>query len=78
MAAIGKNKKICISFDGIDYISSAGLRVVLMSGKKLTAAGGILALINMPQKIFQVFKMSGFDKILKIFGTFDESKQIFN
>lgn len=78
MDGIAKNKKICISFDSIDYISSAGLRVVLMSGKKLTGTGGVLALINMPDKIFQVFKMSGFDKILKICGTFEESKQLFN
>ena len=78
MDAGAKNKKICIAFDGIDYISSAGLRVVLMVGKNLAAAGGVLVLINMPQKIFQVFKMSGFDKILKICATFEESKQFFN
>ncbi|GHT90568.1 anti-sigma factor antagonist [Alphaproteobacteria bacterium] len=78
MAASDKNKKIAVRFDSISYISSAGLRVVLMLGKKLTAAKGTLVLINMPEKIFGVFKMSGFDKILKICPTIEEAKQFFN
>lgn len=78
MGAADENKKIAVSFDGIDYISSAGLRVVLMLGKKLGASGGALVLINMPEKIFAVFKMSGFNKILKICSTFEESKEFFN
>ena len=78
MDAINASKKIAIGFNEIDYISSAGLRVVLMAGKKLTSAGGVLVLINMPEKIFTVFKMSGFDKILKICTSFEESKPFFN
>ncbi|MDR1334751.1 MAG: STAS domain-containing protein [Holosporaceae bacterium] len=77
MAAADANGKIAISFDSIDYISSAGLRVVLMLGKKLKASNGTLVLINMPEKIFSVFKMSGFDKILKICANFDEAKPLF-
>ncbi|MDR2681549.1 MAG: STAS domain-containing protein, partial [Holosporaceae bacterium] len=57
MTAASANKKIAIRFSEIDYISSAGLRVVLMLGKKLTASNGILVLIDMPEKIFSVFKM---------------------
>jgi anti-anti-sigma factor len=78
MTAIDSNNKIAICFNEIDYISSAGLRVVLMAGKKLTSLNGRFALINMPEKIFAVFKMSGFDKILKIYPNFEESKQFFN
>lgn len=73
-----QNNKIVISFSQIDYISSAGLRVVLMLGKKLSASKGTLVLIDMPTNIFNVFKMSGFDKILKICANFEESKQFFN
>ena len=78
MAAAEANKKIALAFNAIDYISSAGLRVVLMLGKKLGASGGVLVLINMPEKIFAVFKMSGFDKILKICSSLEESKPFFN
>ncbi|MDR2646049.1 MAG: STAS domain-containing protein [Holosporaceae bacterium] len=78
MGAINSSNKIAICFNEIDYISSAGLRVVLMAGKKLTSLNGKLALIDMPEKIFSVFKMSGFDKILKIYPSLEESKSFFN
>ena len=72
------NNRIIISFGEIDYISSAGLRVVLMLGKKISASKGVLVLIDMSPNIFNVFKMSGFDKILKICANLEESKQFFN
>jgi anti-anti-sigma factor len=78
MGAIDSNNKIAICFNQIDYISSAGLRVVLVAGKKLTGLNGKFVLVNMPEKIFAVFKMSGFDKILKIYPSFEESKPFFN
>ena len=38
---------------------------------------GQLALTEMSEKIYEVFKMSGFDKILKIYPTFDDAKTSF-
>jgi anti-sigma B factor antagonist/stage II sporulation protein AA (anti-sigma F factor antagonist) len=70
--------KIVVCFSKIEYISSAGLRVILMVGKKLATTKGVLVLIEMPEKIFSIFKMSGFDKILKICSSFEEAKQFFN
>lgn len=78
MASVKDGAKIAIRFNEIDYISSAGLRVVLMAGKKVAASKGVLVLIDMPDKILQVFKMSGFDKILKICANFEEAKPFFN
>lgn len=78
MDASSKSSKISVCFEQIDYISSAGLRVVLMLGKKLAAAKGALVLFGMPEKIHTVFKISGFDKILKICASLEESKQFFN
>jgi anti-anti-sigma regulatory factor len=49
-----------------------------MAGKKLGASKGVLVIINIPDKILAIFKMSGFDKILKICSTFEESKTFFN
>ncbi|MDR2794682.1 MAG: STAS domain-containing protein [Holosporaceae bacterium] len=77
MAAANANKKIAIRFCEIDYISSAGLRVVLMLGKKITSLNGALVLTDMPDKIHSVFKMSGFDKILTICRSFEEAKGFF-
>ncbi len=70
--------QVMISFSEVNYISSAGLRVILMAGKKLNSTKGKLALINMPDKIYTVFKMSGFDKIIKIYTDFDTAKAAFD
>jgi anti-sigma B factor antagonist/stage II sporulation protein AA (anti-sigma F factor antagonist) len=77
MGAAQNSSQIAVRFHEIDYISSAGLRVVLMLGKKVAAANGALVLTDMPEKIFSVFKISGFDKILKICSSLEESQQFF-
>ncbi len=74
---ISNSSSVIISFSSIDYISSAGLRVILMTGKKVASNKGKLALTDMHAKIYEVFKMSGFDKILKIYPTFAEAKASF-
>jgi anti-anti-sigma factor len=52
--------KLVFDFADLDYISSAGLRVVLVAGKKLRAAQGKLALVGMRDVVREVFEMSGF------------------
>lgn len=65
--------KMIIAFDKIEYISSAGLRVILVYGKKMKAKNGYMALCGMNPKIEEVFQISGFSKILNIFGTVEEA-----
>ncbi|MBO4405407.1 MAG: STAS domain-containing protein [Alphaproteobacteria bacterium] len=78
MKIISDNKKIIISFSEISYISSAGLRVILVAGKKIASMKGQLALADMSEKIYEIFKMSGFDKILKIYPTYSEARSSFD
>lgn len=73
-----KNTKIIVSFSKINYISSAGLRVFLMSAKKIKTIQGTLILCDLAPKIFEVFKMSGFDKILNIEPSLNDAKQKIN
>ncbi len=61
----GTNKMV-LDFAKLDYISSAGLRVVLLAGKKLKAAGGKLALCELNQQIREVFAISGFITIFAV------------
>jgi anti-sigma B factor antagonist/stage II sporulation protein AA (anti-sigma F factor antagonist) len=65
----------CIVFDfsGMDYISSAGLRVVLLAGKRLKAAGGGIALAGMRDLVRDVFEMSGFISLFPVAATADEA-----
>ncbi|MEO1103181.1 MAG: STAS domain-containing protein [Pseudomonadota bacterium] len=53
-------RAMVFDFGKLDYISSAGLRVVLLAGKRIRAAGGALILCNMNAAIRDVFEISGF------------------
>ena len=59
---------LVLDFSGVQYISSAGLRSVLMLGKTLQDKGGALRLANLGGMVAQVFELSGFSTL---FPTFD-------
>ena len=50
----------------LEYVSSAGLRVILAAHKRLSASGQSLTLKNIRQEVRAVFDMTGFSKILTI------------
>ena len=50
----------------LEYVSSAGLRVMLATHKRLAASGQSLTLKNIRQEVRAVFDMTGFSKILTI------------
>ncbi|MBS0365530.1 MAG: STAS domain-containing protein [Proteobacteria bacterium] len=52
-----------IDLGGLEYIASAGLRVLLLTQKRVHAAGGRLRLINVRPPVHDVFHYAGFDKI---------------
>ncbi len=68
----GKNKML-IGCQDLEYISSAGLRVLITVAKKLRAGGKQLALCNLSEKIYQIFEISGFTAIFKIYPSRDEA-----
>ncbi len=53
-------KRLVIDFSGVEYISSAGLRVMLVTAKRLGAAGGALVLCALGEAVRQVFDLAGF------------------
>jgi len=55
-----------VDFGSLDYISSAGLGILLMTQRRLREAGKGLKLINMNKHIRDVFQYAGFDKIFEI------------
>ena len=50
----------------MEYISRAGLRVVLMTHKNITAKGGRFIIRNLTKEVRSVFDMTGFSRILTI------------
>ena len=63
---MGKFDSLIIDFTNLEYISSAGLRVLIATQKKLKPENIPMTIINVNDTINEIFRMSGFDKILKI------------
>ena len=59
-------RNIVFDFTNVEYISSAGLRVILKAAKQTRAVGGDMAIYGMREKIREVFEMSGFLNILTV------------
>jgi len=61
-----ENVDIDFDFTGVEYISSAGLRLVIALQKEATETGNKLVIKNINKVVAEVFKVSGLDKILTI------------
>lgn len=55
-----------LDFSELDYISSAGLGVLLGTQKRLGESGHSLRLVNLSKHIKDIFQYAGFDHIFKI------------
>ncbi|MCE5265763.1 MAG: STAS domain-containing protein [Deltaproteobacteria bacterium] len=64
-----KQRVLILDLEGLDYISSAGLRVLLFAAKRMKARGGVLFLARLQAGVKQVFEISGFSAILPIYDT---------
>ena len=62
---IGDTKNLILDVKGMEYISSAGLRVILSAQKKMQKIGS-MKVINVRDEIMEVFEMTGFADILVI------------
>lgn len=67
---------LILDFTRIDYLSSAGMRVLLSATKKLKAQKGGMVLFGLTEDVMEVIKMAGFDKILRIVSSEKEALQI--
>ena len=63
--SVGNTENLILDFAGIEYISSAGLRVLLGAQKRLQKSGS-MKLVNVSEDVMEVFEMTGFADILTI------------
>jgi len=62
----GGRNKLLIDMGGIDYLSSAGMRMLLSVAKKIKAHTGKFVLVAVTPNVMDILRMSGFDRILEI------------
>ncbi len=65
--------RLVVDLSGVDFTSSAGLRLLLNAVKDARARGGDLRLAAVQPDVMKVLKISGFTNILKLFENVDEA-----
>lgn len=64
--AFDENPNLVLDFKELDYVSSAGLRTLLMGQKTANAKSGTMVVRNVSEEIMEVFEMTGFSDFLTI------------
>jgi anti-anti-sigma factor len=63
------SSKLLVDFEALEYISSAGLRVLLSTAKRLSASGGSMHISGLNETVDEIFEISGFSTIFNVFPT---------
>ncbi|MBK5255703.1 MAG: STAS domain-containing protein [Vicinamibacteria bacterium] len=64
--------RLLVDLSGVEYISSAGLRVFLMLARKVKEGGGRLVLCGMGASVKQVFDLAGFTALFAVEATLEQ------
>ena len=67
------SKSMVVDFKDLDYISSAGLRVILKATKAIKREDGQIMLCAMQDYVKEVFEIAGFDSFLPIAATMEDA-----
>ncbi len=65
--------RMLINLEDLNYISSAGLRVLLSTAKQLKSCSGELRICSLNEMAQEVFDISGFNNILNVFKTEEDA-----
>jgi anti-anti-sigma factor len=65
--------KLVVDLSQVDYLSSAGMRVLLPALKSARQRGGDLYLVGLQENIRKVLSLAGFASIFKTFATFEDA-----
>lgn len=65
--------KLLMDFTNVEYLSSAGMRLLLSGTKKMQTVGGKLVISSVDQDVMDVIKMAGFNSILTLASSEDKA-----
>ena len=65
----GSENPVVLDLEGLSYISSAGLRSILLIAKTLQGRNTRFMLCSLSAPIREIFEIAGFDKIIDVLGT---------
>lgn len=64
---------LIVDMSGVDYISSVGLRALMMAAKQAEAQAGRIAIAALNPMVREVFEISRFDMVFKVYASLDEA-----
>jgi anti-sigma B factor antagonist len=68
-----EEKTVILDLEKLQYVSSAGLRAVLVSAKKAAASGKKLSCCCLQEMVRRVFDVSGFTGIIPVFDSLEDA-----
>ena len=66
LKAFQRSKTLILDFTGVDYVSSAGLRALILGQKTAESKGGSMVLIHVNDGVKDIFRVTGFNKVLTV------------
>jgi len=69
----GGENRLVLDLSQMDYVSSAGLRALLMANRKIVSAGGKIALCEATPSVKEVLEISGFVSLFTICASREEA-----
>ncbi len=69
---IDNNNKIIVDLQGVDYMDSSGIGLLVTVHKKMEATGGRLSLVKINEDILDLLRVATIDRFLRIYKTLDE------
>ena len=71
---IGQGESVLVvDLEELEYMSSAGLRSILVVGKKLKSAGGMISFSSLKQNVSHVFSISNFASMFKVYDSLEQA-----
>ena len=62
---------VALNFENVNYLSSSGLRVLLLFHKKFRELDRNFELIQLPKHIYEIITVAGFDKVFSVFKDYE-------
>jgi anti-sigma B factor antagonist len=69
----GETCKLVLDLSGVDYMSSVGLRVLMMAAKQCRAQGGTIVVSGLGETLSEIFQISRFDRVLTVYADVREA-----
>ena len=66
---LDEDPAVIMDFEYLSYISSAGLRIMILMSKKMARRGGRMGICNLRGVALEVFHISGLDRVMSVYDT---------